>query len=314
MGSSEVGIVMVLTIAAMPAYNEERSIADVIGGCHNHVDKVVVIDDGSSDSTAQVARDLGAYVVSHPKNMGYGAALRSCFEAARELGADRMVIIDSDGQHDCSDIPRLLCPLGQGYDIVIGSRFIVRSGEDIPLYRKAGMKVLDLLTNFIGDTEVTDSQSGFRAYGRRAIETLKVNGNGMSAGSEILLQIKDNDLKVKEVDISCKYDLEDTSTQDPFTHALGVVAYLLSQLRQRKPACFFSMPGIAFAGLGIGLGYQSLTHGGGPSIAPTALMVTLVFAGAAMAFTGISKHWALIRSERGWNESNAGSKTELSNA
>jgi dolichol-phosphate mannosyltransferase len=95
----------------MPAYNEERSIAKMVLGCKKYVDTVVVVDDGSTDATAEIAEALGAYVIRHNPNRGYGAALRSCFEASRELGADRMIIIDSDGQHDASDIPRLLEPL-----------------------------------------------------------------------------------------------------------------------------------------------------------------------------------------------------------
>lgn len=100
---------MTLTIAAMPAYNEERAIAKMVLGCKKHVDRVVV-DDGSTDATAEIAEALGAHVVRHPKNGVYGTAFRSCFETARELGADRMVIIDSDGQHDPAEIPRLLEP------------------------------------------------------------------------------------------------------------------------------------------------------------------------------------------------------------
>mgnify|MGYP001389216833 FL=1 len=107
---------MSLTIAAMPAYNEERSIAKMVLGCRKHVDRVVVVDDGSCDATAEIAAALGAEVVRHERNMGYGAALRSCFEAARRMGAERMVIIDSDGQHDASDIPKLLSPLNSGCD------------------------------------------------------------------------------------------------------------------------------------------------------------------------------------------------------
>jgi len=306
---------MALTIAAMPAYNEAHSIASVISGCQSYVDSVLVIDDGSTDSTAETAEGLSAHVVCHPRNMGYGAALRSCFLEARKMGAERMVIIDSDGQHDCDDIPRLLEPLDDGYDIVIGSRFIARRGEDIPFYRKAGMKVLDALTNFVGETKVSDSQSGFRAYSRKAIETINVSGNGMSAGSEILLQVKENDLKVKEVNISCKYDIEDTSTQDPVTHALGIIVYLLSQLKLRKPSSYFSMLGVVFISAGIGAGQQSLRalyEGGVPSTGPTALMTALMLAGAVMIVIGLSKHSALAVNKSGTAKSAIGAEMKAS--
>ena len=124
-----------MTIAAMPAYNEESSIAKMVLGCKKCVDKVVVVDDGSTDATSEIALALGAYVVRHNKNEGYGAALRSCFKIARDLGADKMVIIDSDGQHDPGEIPSLLKPIEMGADLVIGSRFCNGNGKNIPSYR-----------------------------------------------------------------------------------------------------------------------------------------------------------------------------------
>lgn len=183
-------MVITLIIAAMPAYNEGHVIAEVIIHCTKHVDKVVVVDDGSSDNTAEIAQSLGAFVVRHAKNLGYGAALRSCFYTAQELGADAMVVIDSDGQHNPDEIPKLLTPLKQGFDLVIGSRFIKGNGKNVPLYRKIGMKVLDAATYLAGGINATDSQSGFRAYGKKAIEKIQFNGDDMSAGSEILIQAK----------------------------------------------------------------------------------------------------------------------------
>lgn len=163
---------MSLTIAAMPAYNEERSIARMVQGCQKYVDRVIVVDDGSSDATADRAASAGAHVVRHEWNAGYGAALRTCFETAREMGAERMVIIDSDGQHDFDEIPQLLQPLDRGADMVIGSRFCNGNGQEIPAYRKVGMKVLNITTRIVGGISVTDSQSGFRAYGKRAIDCI----------------------------------------------------------------------------------------------------------------------------------------------
>ena len=127
---------MSLTIAVMPAKSEERSIAKMVLGCKKYVDQVVVVDDGSSDATAEIAEALGAHVVRHEVNGGYGVALRSCFETAREMDAEKMVIIDSDGQHDASEIPKLLSPLNNGTDLVIGSRFCNGNGKNIPAYRK----------------------------------------------------------------------------------------------------------------------------------------------------------------------------------
>ena len=158
---------MSFVIAAMPAYNEERSIAKMVLGCKKYVDQVVVVDDGSSDATASIAEALGAYVVRHEKNSGYGAALRSCFETARNLGAEKMVIIDSDGQHDAAEIPELLDPLNNGCDLVIGSRFCDGNGENIPAYRKVGMKVLDVATSVAGGSASHRTASSLWAKGDR---------------------------------------------------------------------------------------------------------------------------------------------------
>jgi len=242
-----------MIIAALPAYNEERSIAKMVLGCKKYVDKVVVVDDGSTDATAEIAEALGAYVVRHPTNMGYGAALRNCFETARELGADKMVIIDADGQHDPGEIPKLLEPLNRGMDLVIGSRFLHGNDESIPGYRKVGMKVLDAATNIAGEIRVSDSQSGFRAYGKRAIERIRIHGNDMSAGSEILLQIKEHDLKFEEVEIGCSYDGE-TSTHNPIHHGLEVLASIMRYISQRHPLAFFGIPGMLSLLCGIYLG------------------------------------------------------------
>lgn len=284
---------MTLTIAAMPAYNEERSIAKMVLGCQKYVDKVVVVDDGSADATAEISKALGAFVVRHKRNEGYGAALRSCFKAARELGADRMVIIDSDGQHNPSEMPKLLKPIESGVDLVIGSRFCNGNGKNIPVYRKVGMKVLDTATRAAGGINVTDSQSGFRAYGKRAIDQIRIDENGMSAGSEILLQAKDNNLSVEEVEIQCRYDVEDASTENPVSHGVRVLINIFHDMELRKPLYYFTVPGSVLAIIGILMGLNFLRifyHGGSLSFGPTLLMILLTLVGSFMMFTGIILH------------------------
>jgi glycosyltransferase involved in cell wall biosynthesis len=280
-----------LTIAAIPAYNEERSIARIVTGAKKYVDQVVVVDDGSSDATAEIAESAGAYVIRHEMNGGYGAALRTCFETARTLDADKMVIIDSDGQHDPEEIPKLLRPLNRGADLVIGSRFC--NGKDIPAYRKVGMKVLDIVTNAVSGINVTDTQSGFRAYGRHAIDCIYIDGNGMSAGSEILLLAKDNMLKVEEVGIHCRYDVERASTENPVSHGVKVLLILLHDMELRRPLYYFTVPGMVLASTGIGMGLELLRafyHGGTLSYGMTLLMILLTLVGSFMAFTGIILH------------------------
>lgn len=284
---------MSLTIAAMPAYNESHAIKEVILGCKKYVDRVIVVDDGSSDNTAEIAESLGGYVVRHEVNRGYGAALKSCFKLAREFHADAMVIIDSDGQHNPDDIPQLLEPLKHGADLVIGSRFINGNGKNVPTYRKIGMKILDIATYFAGGIRVTDSQSGFRAYGKKAIENICLRENDMSAGSEILLYTKDHNLKFAEVEIHCRYDLEQCSSQNPFTHGLKVMLQILKNMETRRPLYYFTVPGMMSTTAGLFMGtkfLQDFYSGGSLSFGLTLLMIFIILVGIFMMFTGIIIH------------------------
>jgi len=114
-----------LVVACIPAYNEEGSIAGVVVQARKYVDRVVVCDDGSVDLTGAIAEGLGAVVVRHGRNLGKGAALRSAFLRARELGADVVAMLDADGQHDPEEIPGLVEPILKGEaDMVVGSRYV----------------------------------------------------------------------------------------------------------------------------------------------------------------------------------------------
>lgn len=279
-----------LTIAGMPAYNEEKYIAKTIIHAKKYVDQVLVIDDSSTDSTSEIASALGAIVVRHPENRGYGGALQTIFNKVRELHADRLVILDSDGQHDPKFIPDLLKPLDDGYDIVVGSRFLSAETSGIPSYRIVGMKVLDTATNFAGDINISDSQSGFRAYGKKAIECIKVSGNGMSAGSEILLQIKEHDLRFTEVPIKVRYDLEDTSSQNPISHGVSVLNAIVGMLGYRRPLLSFGIPGVGFTAFGIIVGswaYSLYYQGGILPFGPTFLSGIAVMAGLLLITTAL---------------------------
>lgn len=284
---------MTRTIAAMPAYNEGHAIAEVILGCKKYVDKVIVVDDGSSDNTAEIAESLGGYVLRHEVNKGYGAALKSCFKLAREFNADAMVIIDSDGQHNPDEIPRLLEPLKNGADLVIGSRFVNGNGKNVPAYRKFGMKILDIVTYLAGGIRVTDSQSGFRAYGKRAIENIRFRGDNMSAGSEILLHMKDHNLKFTEVEIHCRYDLEQCSSQNPFVHGMGVALHILKDMELRRPLYYFTVPGMIAVTAGLFIGMRFLPNFSFVEILGfglTLLIILILFVGIFMVFTGIILH------------------------
>ena len=229
---------------ALPAYNEENSIASLIETARPFVDIVLVVDDGSSDATVAISKKMGALVISHQKNQGYGGALQTIFSTARALNIEALVIMDSDGQHNPHDIPSILEPLLDGADLVIGSRFIDSKAQYIPRYRKFGMKILDRATSFAGAKKVTDTQSGFRGYGKKAIDKISISGNGMSAGSEILISAGDNGLKIVEVPIKVRYDIDGTSSQNPLYHGISVISNLISLISYRKPLVTFGLPGL----------------------------------------------------------------------
>jgi glycosyltransferase involved in cell wall biosynthesis len=149
--------------ALLPAYNEEISIGSVVLRTRQYADRVIVIDDGRRDRTAEVAALAGAEVLRHSENQGKGAALKTGFASLKGDGV--IVTIDTDGQHDPADIPRLVAPIMAGEaDMVNGSRYLNGNKKDTPLYRRLGQKVLDLFTNMDSGLAVTDSQSGFRAF------------------------------------------------------------------------------------------------------------------------------------------------------
>ena len=230
-------------IACIPAYNEEKTIAKVIVKAMNYVDKVIICDDGSTDMTAEIAKRLGAEVIRHERNMGYGAALASLFKKAKDAGVDVMVVLDADGQHDPDDIPRLIKPILDGEsDIVSGSRFLSRE-NDMPGYRRWGVNRITKLARLVSYRGITDAQSGFRAYGRRAIHSIMPVEQGMGASVEILMKAKDAGLRVKEVPVKVNYDVEEPSTHNPLYHGVDVVLSIVKHYSIRHPLLFYGVPG-----------------------------------------------------------------------
>jgi len=227
--------------ACIPAYNEEKSIGAVIVQTMKYVDRVLVCDDGSQDSTGIIAERLGAVVVRHERNKGYGASIKSLFVHALQLGVEVVITIDADGQHDPREIPLLLEPLGLGKaDIVIGSRFQEGGGSEAPKWRTNGIKLITGLA--ANGLSVTDAQSGFRAYNKRALESLVLSEQGMGVSTEILIKAQDKGLTVTEVPIHITYG-EDSSTHNPLLHGLDVILSTVKHLSMRRPLLFYGLPG-----------------------------------------------------------------------
>ena len=240
-------------IVAIPAFNEELTIGSVVIRAKQFANSIIVVDDGSTDCTADVAESAGAEVIRHLTNQGYGSAIRKCFETAEQRDADVLITLDADGQHDPADIPRLLDVMHQtGADIVIGSRFIGHAaGQKIPRYRIFGMKLLDQATMFGSGLKLTDSQSGFRAYSRNAIKSLSMLQNGMGVGSEILISAAENNLKIEETGILVKYDSTHISSKDPIRHGLDVITSILRISSLRYPLWLFGILGLVFLGAAV---------------------------------------------------------------
>ena len=247
---------MKITIG-IPAYNEEKNIALIITKLKKITDSIIVCDDGSSDLTGEIARELGAIVISHPKNMGYGAAIRSLFLKATELDLDGLITMDADGQHRIEDVNSVFKPINDEVaDIVIGSRFLDKKSEEMPNYRKVGIKIITKVTNLSIKEKLTDSQSGFRAYSKKALQKVIPSDVGMGVSTEILIKASNLELKVAEVPIKVHYDV-DTSTHNPVSHGTSVILSTLKFTSIHNPLKFYGIPGIIF--LIIGLGFIAWT-------------------------------------------------------
>tara|TARA_B110000495_G_C23038140_1_gene620951 strand:- start:2229 stop:3113 length:885 start_codon:yes stop_codon:yes gene_type:complete len=237
-------------IVGIPAYNEEKNIAKIILELKKVVDDVIVCDDGSSDLTGQISEKMGAVVIQHEKNQGYGAAIVSIFSKAREVNADILVTFDADGQHRIEDIKNVINPIKDNLvDIVIGSRFL---GDDstVPKYRKIGIKTITSISNTVSDLKLTDSQSGFRAYNKKAIQSLNLSERGMGVSTEILIKSSKMGLSIKEVPIKILYE-GDTSTHNSASHGVSVIMSTMKFVSIEHPLKFYGIPGLIFLTIGL---------------------------------------------------------------
>jgi len=250
-------------VAAIPAYNEEKTIAKVVLLARKHVDRVVVCDDGSRDMTAEIAEKLGATVVRHCKNMGKGVALRTALEYLKQLNPDVVVTMDSDGQHDPRGIPRLLEPIIRGEaDMVIGSRYVAGSETDAPFYRRLGLKLVNSVSRKSGRGVVRDTQSGFRAYSAKVLDFMQeCEAGGYGVETEQLAVAVKNGLRVVEVPIAVRYKgLEKTSKRNPVRHGAELIGMALRLIVEERPLLLLGVPGALLTMLGIGTGVYLLWY------------------------------------------------------
>ena len=275
----------------LPAYNEEVSIGSVVLLARRYADRVIVVDDGSSDRTAEVAASAGAEVIVHSPNLGKGVAFKTGFAAAE--GADIIVTMDSDGQHNPADIPKLLEPILRGEaDMVNGSRYLNGHDTDTPVYRRIGQTILDKVTVLNSGIKITDSQSGFRAFSASTKDFFRFNAQGMAIESEMLADAGRYGLRVKEVPIGVRYDV-DGSTENPVRHGLTVLLKIIKDMEYNKPLYYITLPGSILGIIGFYMGLTFLRTfylGGSLNFGPTMLMILLTLVGVFMSFTGVLLH------------------------
>jgi len=280
-----------LTLALIPCLNEEATIGSVVIKTKHYVDTVLVIDDGSIDDTAKIAKEAGATVISHKLNKGKGSAIKTGFKYGLINNFDYIITIDGDGQHNPDEIPNVLDNvMNNGHDISIGTRF--GSTTEMPGWRKIGKRVLDYATSFGNGGQVTDSQCGFRAFNKKAVKGLvsRLNGGDFNVESEQLIEANDLGLKIGTARVMCKYKGLDTSTKNPTSHGLSVLKYVIWLVAVKRPLLFIGVPSFMLVILGLFFGirtlqYYNLTH---VFLIPYAIIVSiLLIIGVIGMFMGL---------------------------
>ena len=247
-------------IAGIPAFNEEKNIAVLITQLKKIVDKIIVCNDGSTDLTSKIAEELGVIVINHEKNLGYGAAIRSIFLKSKDLDGDILVTFDADGQHRVDDINKVINPIINGKsDLVIGSRFLDESEKEVPKYRKVGIKVITKITNATIKKQLTDSQSGFRAYSKKVLTELNPSDAGMGISTEILIKASSKNFRISEVPIKITYS-GDTSTHNPISQGSSVIISTIKYTSIEHPLKFYGIPSLIFFIIGLSFTYAATQY------------------------------------------------------
>ena len=247
-------------VIGIPAYNEEKNIASIITKLKRITETIIVCDDGSSDLTSAISENLGAIVIKHEKNLGYGSAIKSIFLKAKNLDCDILVTFDADGQHRIEDIEKVVAPIKNGdSDLVIGSRFLDDSEKEIPNYRKVGIKAITKLTNASIKKQLSDSQSGFRSYSKKVLNELNLSEVGMGISTEILIKASNKNFRISEVPIKILYDGK-TSTHNPVSHGTSVIISTIKYTSIERPLLFYGIPSVIFLIIGLAFSYIAIQY------------------------------------------------------
>jgi len=257
-------------VVTIPAYNEEKTIGSLINkinavmGSGRYDYKVLVVDDGSKDKTAEVAKLANAVVYSHPKNYGLADTFRTETEKALKLGADVIVHIDADIQYKPEEIPLLLKEIENGYDLVLGSRFKGKI-EYMSIIKKLGNKAFSRVVSNITGIRISDTQTGFRAFTKDVAEKIKITSNHTYTQEQIIRAVKKK-FKIKEVPIYfAKRNDKSRLISNPFKYAISAWINLIRTYRDYEPLKFFGLTGTSIFSIGLLIGfylvYLHLTSG-----------------------------------------------------
>jgi len=246
-------------VVTIPAYNEERTIGILINKINmvmksnRYNYKILVVDDGSKDRTAEVAKNAKAVVYSHPKNYGLADTFRTETEKALGLGANVIVHIDADIQYRPEEIPRLLKEIENGYDLVLGSRFKGKI-EYMPAIKKLGNKAFSRVVSNIVGIKISDAQTGFRAFTKDVAEKIKITSNHTYTQEQIIRAIKEK-FKIKEVPIYfAKRKDKSRLISNPFRYAASAWINLIRTYRDYEPLRFFGITGTSIFSIGLLIG------------------------------------------------------------
>jgi len=280
------------TIALIPAYNEQDTIAEAIHRTKPFVDKVLVINDGSTDSTKQIAEQAGAEVIDNIVNRGLGETMRRGYKEALKQGAGIIVQLDADGQYLAEEIPLLIQPiLDNKADMVLGSRF-EKIQYEMPVIKKFGNKAFSSMLRMLTGADVKDGQTGFRAMRREVLETAMPD-NEYTYTQEMIIRAAKEGWRIKSVPITFAKRISGESRliSHPLSYAWRSWIIITRTMRDYHPLTFFGVPGLVFIlfgfGLGVALVYKFAITGAigrTPSIILSAL---LIIVGMQMVFMGL---------------------------
>lgn len=245
-------------VVLVPAFNEELTIGSVVLKARLYAKHVIVIDDGSRDKTAEIARAAGAEVIEHVVNRGKASALQTGFNVLKNKDFDIIVMVDGDGQHDMADIGAVIKPIVEKQaDVVIGSRFL-KGGNSIPLKRRIGQGILNRITNAGSSIKVTDTQSGFRAINMKALGHMDFHSSGYAVEQNMIIHCAEAGLRIVEVPISVRYDVPNGHKQSSVKMGMDLFSNIIATVGYKSPILLFGVPGVTFCTIGLLLGVATM--------------------------------------------------------